>query len=137
VHITNRVICQGKIYFVTECDRPYALTHSKQRNRVFYRICGIQRSIIVKNPVSGPLCDRPFTPKSDRTFSPSLFYNLLLSPALKVFEVREAKLSPRESPSTQIASTPSYFQRFSLLIPSRHSISSIMSNIRRLKPQNN
>ncbi|MEG4495943.1 hypothetical protein QUB05_01115 [Microcoleus sp. F10-C6] len=32
--------------------------------------------------------DRPFTPKSDRTFSPSLFYNLLRSPALKFFEVR-------------------------------------------------
>ncbi len=43
--------------------------------------------------------DRLFTPKSDRAFSPSLFYNLLLLPALKVFEVREAKLSPRESPS--------------------------------------
>ncbi|MEZ2230115.1 MAG: hypothetical protein ACBR50_28045 [Microcoleus sp.] len=32
--------------------------------------------------------DRPFIPKSDRTFSPSLFYNLLPSPPLKVFEVR-------------------------------------------------
>ncbi|MEG5032774.1 hypothetical protein [Microcoleus sp. AT3-D2] len=30
--------------------------------------------------------DRPFTPKSDRTSSP--FYNLLPSPALKVFAVR-------------------------------------------------
>jgi hypothetical protein len=32
--------------------------------------------------------DRPFTPKSDRTSSPLLFYILLRSPALKVFEVR-------------------------------------------------
>ncbi|MEG4252486.1 hypothetical protein [Microcoleus sp. Pol10D4] len=32
--------------------------------------------------------DRPFTPKSDRTSSPSPFYNLLPSPALKVFEAR-------------------------------------------------
>ncbi|MEG5109341.1 hypothetical protein QUB32_22115 [Microcoleus sp. AT8-A4] len=32
--------------------------------------------------------DRPFTPKTDRTSSPSLFYNLLRSPALTVFEVR-------------------------------------------------
>ncbi|MEG5019345.1 MULTISPECIES: hypothetical protein [unclassified Microcoleus] len=41
--------------------------------------------------------DRPFTPKSDRTSSPSPFYNLLRSPALKVFEARSPKSSPMRS----------------------------------------
>ncbi|WP_449418443.1 hypothetical protein [Phormidium nigroviride] len=32
------------------------VTHLDQRNRVFYQICGLERSIFVKNPVSGPSC---------------------------------------------------------------------------------
>ncbi|WP_333322841.1 hypothetical protein [Microcoleus sp. T3_A4] len=40
MHITNRGICQGQIYFVTECDRPYRLTHSDKETWFFTESAG-------------------------------------------------------------------------------------------------
>lgn len=37
----------------------FDITHSRQRNWVFYPYCGLQRRILSKNPVSGPRCVSP------------------------------------------------------------------------------
>src|SRR4028118_1655242 len=54
-------------------DRCYSWrSHSHPRNRVFYRICGLQRNIFVKKPGFSPPVDPIAPPPENPVFYPSL-----------------------------------------------------------------